>query len=518
MEIDSEGDTIEVEARREVAIRSQSKRGEAAANPGMPSPEKGGTEERVEEAEGGPAWSIAARRTRGRPAGVTKKAQTKIQVVAGGNERAMDALIQEMGAITRLISSLQDELQATKDGYRTALEDNKRLYERMTTLEAKQEAGFTAQKTASDGLLEALTRDTIARSTAYSAAAARGLSQHPTQTCGAGSQRPALPGGPKPPPNKFQDGRAVIINMAVTKIDRTDYSNIRDRLQHGLNAYGTTKDLKITGLRPGPFEKIDVLFQTEEQAETAKKHTAWVAKAIPAARIQQAQWSPIKIDGVPKTIVLEDTHSNKIQESFANAFKKANDEEGLDATVVQARWLSAPNPLKKLGSMVIWLKNASTAAHLLQKAVAQLGAIELQCSHFISKNDKLPCFNCGDYQHKQSACKNQRKCAICSGSHFWRECKNKDKPKCSACNGPHAALSHKCKLHPEHKAFLARQRMEANAAGVQPLERPVSSVQTPGIGKAPAKEPQTARTQRHLRDTTTEMEVEMTGPQHTVTC
>jgi hypothetical protein len=260
-----------------------------------------------------------------------------------------------------------------------------------------------------------------------------------------------------------------------------------------------------------------------------------VAKAIPAARIQQTQWSPIKIDGVPKTMVLEDTSSNKIQESFADAFKKANNEEGLDATVVQARWLSAPNPLKKLGSMVIWLKNASMATHLLQKAVAQLGAVELQCSHFISKNDKLPCFNCGDYQHKQAACKNQRRCAICSGSHFWRECKNKDKPKCSACNGPHAALSQKCKLHPEHNAFLARQKTETGAAGVQLGERPASSVQTPGVttgrqptqsqtaskpqtGKAPAREPQTAHTQRPQQDTTSEMEVEMTGPQHAVTC
>jgi hypothetical protein len=228
----------------------------------------------VEEAEGGAAWSIAARRTRGRPAGVTKKAQTKIQVVAGGNERALEALVQEMGAISRLMGSLQEELQATKDGYQTTLEDNKRLYERIAALEAKQEAGFAAQKTALDGILEALTKDITARSTAYSAAAARGLSQQPALTQRTGSQRPVLSSGPKPPPSRLQDGRAVIINMAATKINRADYSNIRDRLQYGLNAFGTTKDLKITVLRPGPFEKIDVLFQTEEQAETAKKHTA----------------------------------------------------------------------------------------------------------------------------------------------------------------------------------------------------------------------------------------------------
>ena len=48
---------------------------------------------------------------------------------------------------------------------------------------------------------------------------------------------------------------------------------MKEKLQNGLDKAKVTKGLKIEFLRPGPGERIEVVFKDKEQAEKARKHT-----------------------------------------------------------------------------------------------------------------------------------------------------------------------------------------------------------------------------------------------------
>lgn len=48
---------------------------------------------------------------------------------------------------------------------------------------------------------------------------------------------------------------------------------MKERLQDGLDKAKVTEGLKIDFLRPGPGDRIEVVFKNKEQAEKARKHT-----------------------------------------------------------------------------------------------------------------------------------------------------------------------------------------------------------------------------------------------------
>jgi hypothetical protein len=62
--------------------------------------------------------------------------------------------------------------------------------------------------------------------------------------------------------------------------------------------------------------------------------------------------------------------------------------------------LSKIDAIKKVGSLVIWLKNKLVVDHLLQAGIAIFGAIGTYCSKWERREDTLPCFNCNRYRHK----------------------------------------------------------------------------------------------------------------------
>jgi hypothetical protein len=64
--------------------------------------------------------------------------------------------------------------------------------------------------------------------------------------------------------------------------------------------------LKIEFLRPGPGERIEVVFKDKEQAEKARKHTQWVTGQMPGTRIKGEEWYLIKCDIVAKQAVIDE--------------------------------------------------------------------------------------------------------------------------------------------------------------------------------------------------------------------
>lgn len=165
----------------------------------------------------------------------------------------------------------------------------------------------------------------------------------------------------------------------------------------------------------------------------------------------------IKLDGVPKIGTLKED-GKTVLDTFAETFMEANALDGVNTTVMQTRSLSRPDPLRKLGSIAVWLRSRGAAEHFLSFGSAMLGAVGVFCSKYEARNATHPCFNCGDYRHKQASCKKAKRCAICSECHDWRACKHKGAPKCRTCSGAHRAVDVECPHHPRHRSHARRAR------------------------------------------------------------
>jgi len=236
---------------------------------------------------------------------------------------------------------------------------------------------------------------------------------------------------------------------------------VKAKLQEGLDNVQATTGLKIECLRPGPGDRIEVVFATKAQADKARKHSRWVTSQMPGTRIQGDEWYPIKCDLVARQAVLDSTakDSTTLKPEVCKDFYTYNSVEGIDCTAMKARWISRGDSGKKTGSLVIWLKHKAAAAHLLEKGTAIFGATGSFCSKWETRDYGLLCFNCNKHGHLQTACKAPPRCAICSGTHRRFECKHQDSPKCPVCNERgHTALSWECAMHPQHWKFKGKAK------------------------------------------------------------
>jgi hypothetical protein len=118
-----------------------------------------------------------------------------------------------------------------------------------------------------------------------------------------------------------------------------------------------------------------------------------------------------------------------LYKDFAKYFKADNSYETAECTVMKVTWLSKVDAKKKVGYMVVWLKNRVDTDYLLRTGTAMFGATDAFCSPFIARDNSGLCYDYNRYGHKQSLCTSQSRCAICSKGHRPDECTNKDSPK-----------------------------------------------------------------------------------------
>jgi len=86
---------------------------------------------------------------------------------------------------------------------------------------------------------------------------------------------------------------------------------------------------------------------------------------------------------------------------------------------MMARWMNKPDPKRKTGSMVIWLKEKATVEKLLREGTALFGPNDAFCSQWERTIDEKPCYKCSTYGDKQANGKNPQRC---SGAHHVPDC------------------------------------------------------------------------------------------------
>lgn len=264
--------------------------------------------------------------------------------------------------------------------------------------------------------LHALSQENVRKLPTYSQIAQTGITQlrEAQKITTSSSQKDSAA-----PQSARHDERAVSIDTGRAKLGETDYKDIKNKLQQGIDKAGVTKGLKIQFLRPGPGERIEVIFENKAQAEKARKHTQWATGQLQGARVQGEKWYPVKCDMVAKQAVLDRSvaDSKTLQSTVCQNFSKDNIADGIDFTATKVHWLSKTDYKKKVGSLVIWLKSKFAADRLIDTGTALFGATGAHCSKWELREKELPCFNCNRYSHKQAECKSKIICALCSKEH-----------------------------------------------------------------------------------------------------
>lgn len=112
---------------------------------------------------------------------------------------------------------------------------------------------------------------------------------------------------------QVQDDRMASIDMGRFKGAKNIYNVIRDGLRAGLKVNKVTETLTIKSLRPGPGDRIDVVFANKDETSRAKQHTPWRTSSLAGARVKGERWYPVKSDSVVKHSVLDRDSWSKSQ-------------------------------------------------------------------------------------------------------------------------------------------------------------------------------------------------------------
>ena len=482
------------------------------ADASAPSPEAG---EGAEDGRGG--WAMITRRKSkaASAAGASPQLAKTARVFASSSElerkrKAEQSIADQIAALREMVLQL---IKGQEEQKKQA-EEQKVLYEKQAVeLGAVNKA--LREETEKHGrtiaLLEALSEKS-ARTPTYSEAAKTGLQQ-----TSKGQKITVSPSQKERSSTEAarKDERAISIDTGRTKAEKADFALVKERLQNGLDKAKVTEGLKIEFLRPGPGERIEVVFKDKEQAEKARKHTQWVTGQMPGTRIKGEEWYPIKCDMVAKQAVIDEKASDDktLKTTVCQDFGKDNSVGGHDFTAMKVHWLSKADVTKKVGSLVIWLKNKLAADYLLRNGTAIFGATGAYCSKWERREDNLPCFNCNRYGHKQAACKAAPRCALCSRQHSRHNCTHPTELKCPACNkAGHSVFDWQCQLHPSHwkykgtlKSKNASQGSRATAAATPNRAKPTRGSNTTSSEASQVQDEQASRS-----ETTSEREVDMT--------
>jgi len=79
------------------------------------------------------------------------------------------------------------------------------------------------------------------------------------------------------------------------------------------------------------------------------------------------QWYPVKCDCVAKNDMmdLERDDGKTLRIGVLSEFKEQNSTDTVDYIAMKVAWLSKKQSEKKVGSLVIWMKQPAAAEHLL---------------------------------------------------------------------------------------------------------------------------------------------------------
>ncbi|KAM3543691.1 hypothetical protein ARSEF1564_003451, partial [Beauveria bassiana] len=185
--------------------------------------------------------------------------------------------------------------------------------------------------------------------------------------------------------------------------ERVTAKTIRTILETEMRAKphnGAWRCRAVTEDRSNP-QRMRVVCRNESEQDMVKKT---IEEKLPAARILDDGYHRIRVDGVPRTVML-DERGNHLPEVVA-LLSSANDTE-----VAKASWLS-DRQLKNYGSILVEFKKASEARRFLDEGFFYVGDVSATTAAFKHRPRPKQCYNCQELTgHRAADCKKPQVCA-----------------------------------------------------------------------------------------------------------
>ncbi|KAM3449681.1 hypothetical protein NHJ6243_009942, partial [Beauveria neobassiana] len=176
--------------------------------------------------------------------------------------------------------------------------------------------------------------------------------------------------------------------------ERVSAKTIRTILETEMRAKphnGAWRCRAVTEDRSNP-QRMRVVCRNESEQDMVKKT---IEEKLPAARILDDGYHRIRVDGVPRTVML-DEEGNDLPE-VAAILSTANDTE-----VAKASWLS-DRQLKNYGSILVELKKASEARRFLDEGFFYVGDVSATTAAFKHRPRPKQCYNCQELTGHRAA-------------------------------------------------------------------------------------------------------------------
>jgi cyclophilin family peptidyl-prolyl cis-trans isomerase len=192
---------------------------------------------------------------------------------AARKRKAEDSINDKLAAKSATITQLAMAQKQTAESQNAFLESTNTVLDRNKTLVASNQAMMDTIKAqgekikALEALLQASPRPSSYSEVTANSGTSVDVQSSQTSSASAGSSQVRKE---KP---QVQDDRAVSIDMGRFKGAKNNYNGIRDGLWDGLKVNKVTEKLMIKCLRPGPGDRIDVVFADKDEANKAKQHT-----------------------------------------------------------------------------------------------------------------------------------------------------------------------------------------------------------------------------------------------------
>ncbi|OAA57836.1 Endonuclease/exonuclease/phosphatase [Akanthomyces lecanii RCEF 1005] len=219
--------------------------------------------------------------------------------------------------------------------------------------------------------------------------------------------------------------------------ERVTAKTIRTILETEMRAKphnGAWRCRAVTEDRSNP-QRMRVVCRNESEQDMVKKT---IEEKLPAARVLDDGYHRIRVDGVPRTVML-DEEGNDLP-GVAALLSTADDTE-----VSKASWLSDRHS-KNYGSLLVELKKVSEARRFLDEGFFYVGDVSATTAAFKHRPRPKQCYNCQELTgHRAADCKKPQVCARCAQEgHHNRDC-TEVITKCVPCGGPHESFSKICK-------------------------------------------------------------------------
>jgi regulator of replication initiation timing len=248
--------------------------------------------------------------------------------------------------------------------------------------------------------------------------------------------------------------KVVILSLgkAASTLKGKPMMAIKELAQKKLQEEEITKEVKVLGVSAISGQRLEIQTESKKQADIARANAQWVVGFGEEAKVRQATWYPIKVDGVARENICKKTGNGwQFKDDTGKLLEESNSRPNLSVKVMKMYWLSKPTD-KPTGSMAIYLDSWSVAQQLVAEGVFLIGANAAYPAPFIKREQPIRCYKCNKYGHMQSKCPAaQPQCGRCAGFHETMNCPGTSPAKCAACHGPHPVTDPRCPVYEKHR-------------------------------------------------------------------